>query len=99
MARSFESAPDLGSNCLKGSYRSRLVLRNRLVPDLPDCQRHSTAKWPDCGLDSLPCCGPGQFFRGWRFRLLDPPRMVTGAARKALVVFGGFGVMLLIPTI
>jgi len=45
------------------------------------------------------CCRPGQFLRRWRFGYLIRRGWPLGAARKALVVFGGFGVLLLIPTI
>jgi len=41
----------------------------------------------------------GNFFGGWASGWLIKRGWALGAARKALVVFGGFGVMLLIPTI
>ena len=41
----------------------------------------------------------GNFFGGWASGYLIKKGWSLGAARKALVVFGGFGVMLLIPTI
>ena len=41
----------------------------------------------------------GNFFSGWLSGLLIKRRWSVGKARKALVVFGGFGVTLLIPTI
>jgi ACS family hexuronate transporter-like MFS transporter len=41
----------------------------------------------------------GNFFGGWASGYLMKRGWSLGAARKALVVFGGFGVMLLIPTI
>ncbi len=41
----------------------------------------------------------GNFFGGWASGFLIKRGWALGAARKALVVFGGFGVMLLIPTI
>jgi len=41
----------------------------------------------------------GNFFSGWLSGLLIKRRWSVGSARKALVVFGGFGVALLIPTI
>ncbi len=41
----------------------------------------------------------GNFFGGWASGYLIRRGWSLGAARKALVVFGGFGVMLLIPTI
>lgn len=41
----------------------------------------------------------GNFFGGWLSGVLIKRGWSLGAARKALVVFGGFGVTLLIPTI
>jgi MFS transporter, ACS family, hexuronate transporter len=41
----------------------------------------------------------GNFFGGWASGYLIKRGWALGAARKALVVFGGFGVLLLIPTI
>jgi ACS family hexuronate transporter-like MFS transporter len=41
----------------------------------------------------------GNFFGGWASGFLIKLGWSLGAARKALVVFGGFGVTLLIPTI
>lgn len=41
----------------------------------------------------------GNFFGGWASGFLIKRGWPLGAARKALVVFGGIGVMLLIPTI
>lgn len=41
----------------------------------------------------------GNFFSGWLSGLLIKRGWSVGKARKALVVFGGFGVTLLIPTI
>ena len=41
----------------------------------------------------------GNFFGGWASGYLVRRGWPLGAARKALVVFGGFGVLLLIPTI
>jgi MFS transporter, ACS family, hexuronate transporter len=41
----------------------------------------------------------GNFFGGWASGFLIKRGWSLGAARKALVVFGGFGVTLLIPTI
>ena len=41
----------------------------------------------------------GNFFGGWASGFLIKRSWPLGAARKALVVFGGVGVMLLIPTI
>lgn len=41
----------------------------------------------------------GNFFGGWASGLLIKRSWALGAARKALVVFGGIGVTLLIPTI
>lgn len=41
----------------------------------------------------------GNFFGGWASGLLIKQGWALGAARKALVVFGGIGVTLLIPTI
>jgi len=41
----------------------------------------------------------GNFFGGWVSGVLIKRGWSVGAARKSMVVFGGFGVMLLIPTI
>jgi MFS transporter, ACS family, hexuronate transporter len=41
----------------------------------------------------------GNFFGGWISGVLIERGWSVGAARKSMVVFGGFGVMLLIPTI
>ena len=41
----------------------------------------------------------GNFFGGWASGHLIKRGWALGAARKALVVFGGFGVLLLIPTV
>jgi MFS transporter, ACS family, hexuronate transporter len=41
----------------------------------------------------------GNFFSGWLSGRLIKRGWSIGNARKALVIFGGFGVMLLIPTI
>jgi ACS family hexuronate transporter-like MFS transporter len=41
----------------------------------------------------------GNFFGGWISGVLIKRGWSVGAARKSMVVFGGFGVMLLIPTI
>src|SRR6201987_5269421 len=41
----------------------------------------------------------GNFFGGWMSGHLIRRGWSLGAARKALVIFGGFGVTLLIPTI
>jgi ACS family hexuronate transporter-like MFS transporter len=41
----------------------------------------------------------GNFFGGWASGYLIKRGWSLGAARKALVVFGGFGVLLLIPTV
>src|SRR5467141_3964174 len=92
MARPLEDTPNLGNDHFQSPYRSRLVLRHGLVSHLSGRKRDFAQERSGGRVDSLSCCRPGQFLRRWRFWLL-------GVARKALVVFGGTGVLLLIPTV
>jgi len=50
-------------------------------------------------VDSLSGRDLGNFLWGRGFGISDPSRMDSGSGEEALVVFGGLGVTLLIPTI
>ena len=97
--RDLPNCPDVGNDHCPGVYRPGFPFLRRLVSHLPGRRRHLTEERLDRRVDSVHRRRSRQFL--WRrdVRYLIKRGCPVGAARIALVVFGGIGVTLLMPTV
>jgi hypothetical protein len=99
MAGSDQATTDMGDNCSSNHDRSSLVFHHGLVRNLPGQQRNQPRTGTPGILDPFVAADLGNFFGGGVSSWLIKRGWPVVKARKAVVVFGGLGMTLLIPTI
>ncbi len=96
MFRSSEASANMGNHRRKTIYRPGLVLHRRLVSHLSGRERTRPQEHLGSDLDPADL---GNLVGGLLSGHLIKRGWSLGAARKAIVVFGGLGIMMLLPTI